>query len=196
MLAFGVMSIESSSSTSCLISLSFDGVGGSSKSNISLSSSVRIESESSWSTGCEASVDLPTKIGSPDFACSSGDCLLARDRLNLENVGLTIRGGGGWTIIVSSSTEVASVLVWPSVPDGERLLSRDAAVELEGDGWELKGCENDGLASSILTKGLGRAFLNCLDGVSRLSSSRFLFRGVSMSSLGSIEGDLPSGDDS
>lgn len=96
---------------------------------------------------------------------------------------------------MSSSTDVASVLVWPSVPAGERLVSRDATAELDGDWSELMLAEKDVFGSSYF-RGLGRGFLACLDGVSRFSSSLFLFRGVSVLSLGSTEGDWVRGDDS
>lgn len=72
----------------------------------SLFKSDRIDVASSWTAGCCALVESPTRIGSPARACSNGaGGLVPLDLLNLE-AGLI---GGDWTTIVSSSTDVASV---------------------------------------------------------------------------------------
>jgi hypothetical protein len=116
--------------------------------------------------------------------------------LSLEIVGLKIFVDGccgGSTMMVSSSTDVASVPVWPSVPEGDDtpVPFGDSYAEL-GESSMLAKVEIFKRDSSVLKKGCGLAFLDDLDGDGDSnSSSRLRFRGVR---LGSTDDDFRRGD--
>ncbi len=96
-------------------------------------SSERMEVLSSCRTGCAMDVDLPIRIVAPALACSREfEILLFRVwrtwERNLEMTALRI----GWTTIVSSSTDVASVVA-SLLEDGAGLSSSDWDLELPVD---------------------------------------------------------------
>ena len=96
-------------------------------------------------------------------------------------------------MMVSSSTDVASVPVWPSVPEGDKasVPLRDSYAEL-GESSTLARVEIFRRDSSVLKKGCVLTFLDDFDGDGdRNSSSRLRFRGVR---VGSTDDDFRRGD--
>lgn len=193
----GVTDVVESSRSGCISRLRFlPGdltvmVMEDSSSSSSDGSSERMEQLSSCRTGCAIEVDWPTRIVAPALACSRGLGILApRLRRSLEMRGLM----RGWTMMVSSSTDVASVAVASLLEEGVGLSCSDSDLEVVGDGLSI-GASVVGRATSIsscFTMGAFLAFFGAGEGL-RSSNSCFRFKGVR---LGSTDGDFPSDDPS
>lgn len=150
-----------------------------------------MELVSSARTGWVVVVDGLTRMVAPALACSSESGIFPPlVRRSLEMTGLI----SGWTIMVSSSTEVASVPVASLLDDGAGLACGEAVDELAGERL-APGASKTTSPSSSFTMDAFLAFFATLspgDGVRR-SSSLLRFVGVR---VGSTEGDFPSGDSS